>query len=168
MAYLPVLSNVSFALPLVILVAAGILWWWTTRVSVPPRLAAVSPLRSWKVSPVAAVYASLRQDQYLLAAYLLKARLARLAFDQVGIAPDDLRTWMITKTAPALPIPLTPGKVWSHLTSAYGSAYLAEGAPVWESFSDIIVPRRRRKAAREFARAAAEVEEVVAAWSGAT
>jgi len=164
--YIPVVSNVSFALPLALLLAAGVLWWWTMRVSVPPRLAAVPPLRSWKVSPIAAVYASLRQDQYLLAAYLLKARLARLAFDQVGIAPDDLRVWMITKTTPALPIPLTPGKVWSHLTSAYASAYLAEGAPVWETFADVTVPRRRRRAAREFARAAAEVEEVIAAWTG--
>jgi hypothetical protein len=165
-AYVPILSNVSFALPLVILAGVGLLWWWTTRVSTPPRIGATPPLRSWRVSPVSAAYASLRQDQYLLAAYLLKARLARLAYEQVGFAPDDLRTWMVTKTTPALPLPLTPGKVWSHLSAAYRSAYLAEGAPVWESFSGITVPRRRRRAARDFARAAAEVEQVIAAWAG--
>jgi hypothetical protein len=164
--YVPVFSNVSFALPLVILVGVGLVWWWTTRVSLPPRLAALPPFRSWKVSPVAAVYSALRQDQYLLAAYLLKARLARIAYEQVGIEPTDLRTWMLTKTSPALPHPLTPGRVWAHLTTAYRSAYLAEGAPVWESFSGITLPRRRRKAARDFARAAAEVELVIAAWAG--
>ena len=44
--------------------------------------------------------------------------------------------------------------------------FVAEGAPVWESFSGITLPRRRRKAARDFARAAAEVELVIAAWAG--
>jgi hypothetical protein len=164
MAFIPILSSVSFALPLVILAAVGIVWWWTTRVSSPSHLAAAPPFRSWKVSPVTAAYSALRQDQFLLAAYLLKARLARIAFDQVGVAPENLRKWMLTGTGPALPEPLTPRKVWRHLSEAYRTAYLAEGAPIWETFSFLTMARRRRAAARAFARAAAEVDHVVAVW----
>jgi|HubBroStandDraft_1064217.scaffolds.fasta_scaffold206401_2 hypothetical protein len=167
MAFTPILSSVSFALPLVVLAIVGIVWWWATRVSPPSRLAAAPPFRSWKVSPVAAAYSSLRQDQFLLAAYLLRARLAQIALQQGGVAPEDLRTWMQKDAGPALPEPLTLRKVWRHLSDAYRTAYLVEGAPIWETFSFLTVARRRRTAARAFARAAAEVDQVVTVWKEA-
>jgi hypothetical protein len=166
--YVPILSNVSFALPLVILTAVGLVWWWTTRVSAPPRLRASPPLRSWRVNPVAAVYTSLQGDQYLLASFLLRERLSALAQEQFHVPPAELRSWIRSKEAPALPAPLTPRAVWAHLNSAYRAAYLAEGAPSWEIFSEYTLPRRRQQAVREFARAAVEVEQVVAAWKEAS
>src|SRR5580658_2113458 len=161
MGFVPVLSNVSYALPLLVVVVAGFLWWWTSRSSSPPRLIASPPYHSWRVNPVAAAYASLREERYLLAAFLLRERVSELAQEQFGISPEDLRSWASGDAVPALPSPLTLRRVLRDLAAAYRSAYLAEGMPFWPAFAGLTVPVRRRRAARDFERAAREVEQVV-------
>ncbi len=168
MAFVPVFSNTSFALPLLIVVVAGFVWWWTTRASPPPHLVATPPYHSWRINPVAAAYSSLREDRYLLAAFLLRERVAQLVEQRFGVSPEELRAWAAGGEAPPLPAPLTLRRVLRDLAAAYRSAYLAEGMPSWESFSSVTVPMRRRRAARDFERAAREVDLVLAAWGSAT
>jgi hypothetical protein len=162
--FIPIFSNVSYGLPLVILVGVAFVWWWTTRAALPPYFVADPPYHSWRVNPVAAAYSSLREERYLLAAFLLRERVATLAQDRFGISPEDLRAWASDRNAPPLPPPLTLRRVLRDLVVAYRSAYLAEGMRSWQTFAGLTVPIRRRRAARDFERAAREVEQVVAAW----
>jgi hypothetical protein len=167
MGFIPVVSNVSYGLPLLILVVAGIVWWWTSRALPPPHLVASPPYHSWRVNPVAAAYSSLHEERYLLAAFLLRERVADLARERFGVSPEDLRSWASGDDAPMLPAPLTLRRVLRDLASAYRSAYIAEGMRSWEAFSSVTLPIRRRRAARDFERAAREVEQVAAAWGPA-
>jgi hypothetical protein len=165
--YLPVLSNVSFGLPLLIVIGAGLVWWWVSRVSSPPYLVATPPYHSWRINPVSAAYASLRQDQYLLASFLLRERVAAIAQARFGVSPENLRAWAAGRDVPDLSLSLTLHRVLNDLASAYQSAYLAEGMPPWNPFSQLTLGMRRRRAARDFDRAARDVEQVVAAWGSA-
>ncbi len=167
MQYIPVVSNVSYGLPLLLLVGAGLLWWWTTRATPPPHLHATPPYHSWRVNPVAAAYSSLHQERYLLAAFLLRERVATLAQEKFGVSPENLRSWASGPTVPDLPPPLLLRRVLRDLAAAYRSAYVAEGMRSWETFASVTLPVRRRRAARDFERAAREVEQVLAAWGSA-
>jgi hypothetical protein len=164
MSFIPVLSNTSFALPLLILLVAAAFWWWTTRASTPPYLRASPPYRSWRVNPVAAAYSSLHDERYLLAAFLLRERVATLAESRFGVASEQLRSWATGPDAPELPAPLSMRRVLRDLARAYQSAYLAEGSLRWDFFASATLAARRRRAARDFERAARDVEQVVAAW----
>lgn len=166
-AYIPVFSNVSYALPLFILAAASLLWWWRSRPQSPPYLTASPPYHSWRINPVAAAHAALREDRYLLAAFLLRERLASVAQELYGVSPEELRTWAASGAAPKLPSSVSLRRVLRDLAAAYRSAYLADGARSWEAFSSVTVPMRRRRAARDFDRAVVEVEQVLAAWGAA-
>jgi len=166
--FVPILSNVSFGLPLVILIAAVLAWWWTTRVAAPPYLTASPPFHSWRINPVAAAYAALRQERYLLAAFLLRERLAELAEERFGVFPEHLRSWASSDAAPALLPPLTLRRVLRDLTAAYRSAYLAEGVRPSEMLAGLTIPIRRRRAVRDFERAADEVQRVIAEWGSPT
>jgi hypothetical protein len=168
MGYIPVISNLSYGLPLLILVVATLLWWWSTRAASPPYLVANPPFHSWRVNPVAAAYSSLHQDRYLLAAFLLRERVANLVQEKFGVSPEDLRSWASGGDVPPLPAPLTLRAVLRDLAAAYRSAYLAEGGRPWEAFSSVTLPLRRRRAERDFEKAAREVDQVMSAWRGTT
>ncbi len=168
MTFIPVLSNTSYALPLLLLVVAGGLWWWRVRIAPPPRLVASPAFHSWRVNPVAAAYESLRQERYLLAAYLLRERLAQAAAERFGVEPSRLAQWAASGEAPVLPEPLSYRRVLRDLRSAYRSAYLAEGARPSDVLAGYLGPTRRRRAAREFGRAASDVEQVLSVWGSAS
>jgi|HubBroStandDraft_1064217.scaffolds.fasta_scaffold375201_2 hypothetical protein len=168
MVYVPLVSNYSYALPLLFVVVAGLLWWWTTRAMPPPHQVASPPSHSWKVNPTAAAYSSLQQERYLLAAFLLRERLAALARDRFGMTLEEMRTGAPDPRVPSLPPPLRLRRVLRDLRTAYRSAYVAEGMRAWDAFSPVTLPIRRRRAARDFERAAHGVSLVVAAWTGAT
>jgi hypothetical protein len=167
MGFIPILSNPSFSLPVVLLTASALVWWWMTKTATPPRLVAAPPFHSWRVNPAAAAYDSLRQERYLLAAYLLRERLAAVAQQQFQVDPEDLRTWAARDERARLPAPLNLRRVLKDLTRAYRSAYVAEAMRSSEWFAAITLPLRRRQAARDFDRAARGVELVLAAWRGA-
>jgi hypothetical protein len=166
--FVPVLSNTSFAVPLLLVVVVGLLWWWASRVTVPPRLVPTPAFHSWRVNPVAAAYESLQQDRYLLAAYLLRERLADVAWQQFQVTPRELRPWAVGGMAPPLPEALTYRRLFRDLTSAYRSAYLAEVSRPSDLLAGYLGTSRRRRAARDFGRAATEVEQVLTAWSSAS
>jgi hypothetical protein len=165
--YLPILSNITLGLPVVLLLGAGVVWWLTTRATTPPRLVAEPTLRPWRVNSVAATYSSLRRERHLLPSYVLRERLLSVARERFGVSPDELRTGTSSASVPKPVIGLTVRRVLRDLDVAYASAYLAEEAPPWGPLGGLLTPRRRQRAVRAFERASREVEEVLATWGPA-
>jgi hypothetical protein len=155
---IPVLSDPTYGLPLVVSVAAAsvVTWWALRRRFLPPELTPYPTRRAWMDRPDTVAFLAGERGEYLPAVELLGRRLGQVVFERYHLRLDDRRGLYRAEGVPDLPEVGTLGRLVDDLVRAFRSADRAESHNLGNGWH-WLRRHRRAVAARDFERVTAEV-----------
>jgi hypothetical protein len=159
-AVIAFLSDPTYDIPLVLAVVLGALlgWWARARSATLPEMTPRFGHDWWNKRPDTVAFVALSQGRYFLTLSGLWLRFSTVVREHLNIRVEVSHELDRASMSAELPEPLTLRRVARNLARAYHSAYLAE-RPSWlELRWPWLGRRQQRRAARDFARAVADLE----------